>query len=81
IEAGRLFGRSRLDRMDMVVDGNDAAGDFGHRISKDYEEDNLNQFAGNINTLLSSVDAGIGETRRVVASLAEGDLTQTMSGN
>ncbi|MBY5832302.1 methyl-accepting chemotaxis protein [Rhizobium ruizarguesonis] len=58
-----------------------AAGDFGHRISKDYEDDNLNQFAGNINTLLSSVDAGIGETRRVVASLAEGDLTQTMSGN
>ncbi|MGO8656482.1 chemotaxis protein, partial [Rhizobium ruizarguesonis] len=48
-----------------------AAGDFGHRISKDYEDDNLNQFAGNINTLLSSVDAGIGETRRVVASLAE----------
>ncbi|MGZ2383074.1 HAMP domain-containing protein [Rhizobium leguminosarum] len=58
-----------------------AAGDFGHRISKDYEDDNLNQFAGNINTLLSSVDAGVGETRRVIASLAEGDLTQTMSGN
>ncbi|MGO7223758.1 chemotaxis protein, partial [Rhizobium ruizarguesonis] len=58
-----------------------AAGDFGHRISMDYEDDNLNQFAGNINTLLSSVDAGIGETRRVVASLDEGDLTQTMSGN
>ncbi|MGO8586743.1 hypothetical protein ACC846_37675, partial [Rhizobium ruizarguesonis] len=56
-------------------------GDFGHRISKDYEDDNLNQFAVNINTLLSIVDAGIGETLRVVASLAEGDLTQTMSGN
>ncbi|MBP2442575.1 methyl-accepting chemotaxis protein [Rhizobium leguminosarum] len=58
-----------------------AAGDFGHRISKDYEDENLNRFAGNINTLLSSVDAGIGETRRVIASLADGDLTQTMNGN
>ncbi|MBB3521733.1 methyl-accepting chemotaxis protein [Rhizobium redzepovicii] len=58
-----------------------AAGDFGHRIDKDYEDENLNQFAGNINTLLSSVDAGIGETRRVIASLAEGDLTQTMRGS
>ncbi|PDT01178.1 chemotaxis protein [Rhizobium chutanense] len=58
-----------------------AAGDFGHRIDKDYEDENLNQFAGNINTLLSSVDAGIGETRRVIASLAEGDLTQTMNGS
>ena len=58
-----------------------AAGDFSHRISKDYEDESLNQFAGNINTLLSSVDAGIDETRRVIASLAEGDLTQTMNGS
>ncbi|MBB4238802.1 methyl-accepting chemotaxis protein [Rhizobium esperanzae] len=58
-----------------------AAGNFSHRIDKDYQDDNLNQFAGNINTLLSSVDAGIGETRRVIASLAEGDLTQTMNGS
>ncbi|WP_416065285.1 methyl-accepting chemotaxis protein [Rhizobium sp. ZK1] len=57
-----------------------AAGDFSHRISKDYEDESLNQFAGNINTLLSSVDTGVNETRRVIASLAEGDLTQTMRG-
>ncbi|MDR6664569.1 methyl-accepting chemotaxis protein [Rhizobium sp. 1399] len=57
-----------------------AAGDFSHRINKDYEDESLNQFAGNINTLLSSVDAGVDETRRVIASLAEGDLTQTMRG-
>ncbi|TCU38492.1 methyl-accepting chemotaxis protein [Rhizobium azibense] len=58
-----------------------AAGDFSRRIEKDYEDENLNQFAGNINTLLSSVDAGVGETRRVIASLADGDLTQTMRGD
>jgi methyl-accepting chemotaxis protein len=58
-----------------------AAGDFSRRIEKDYEDENLNRFAGNINTLLSSVDAGVGETRRVIASLADGDLTQTMRGD
>ena len=57
-----------------------AAGDFSHRIDKDYQDESLNQFAGNINILLSSVDDGINETRRVIASLAEGDLTQTMRG-
>ena len=57
-----------------------AAGDFSHRIDKDYEDESLNHFAGNINTLLSSVDTGVNETRRVIASLAEGDLTQTMRG-
>ncbi|WP_200959513.1 methyl-accepting chemotaxis protein [Rhizobium sp. Root1203] len=58
-----------------------AAGDFSRRIDKDYGDANLNQFAGNINHLLSSVDGGVGETRRVIASLSEGDLTQTMRGN
>ena len=57
-----------------------AAGDFSRRIEKDYEDDSLNHFAGNINSLLSSVDSGVNETRRVIASLAEGDLTQTMRG-
>ncbi|MDM9619253.1 methyl-accepting chemotaxis protein [Rhizobium sp. S96] len=58
-----------------------AAGDFSRRIEKDYGDENLNQFAGNINNLLSGVDGGVGETRRVIASLADGDLTQTMHGN
>jgi methyl-accepting chemotaxis protein len=57
-----------------------AAGDFSRRIDKDYEDENLNWFAGNINSLLSSVDAGISETRRVIAGLADGDLTQAMRG-
>ncbi|TCU18034.1 methyl-accepting chemotaxis protein [Rhizobium sullae] len=64
-----------------VVVASAAAGDFSRRIEKDYEDENLNQFAGNINTLLSSVDAGVGETRRVIASLADGDLMQTMRGD
>ena len=57
-----------------------AVGDFSARIDKDYGDANLNRFAGNVNELLVSVDTGIGEVRRVIASLAEGDLTQAMKG-
>lgn len=65
--------------MAHVVDAA-SAGDFTQRIEKDYGDDNLNRFASNINTLLSSVETGINETNRVVQSLADGDLTQRMSG-
>ncbi|MFT4183529.1 MAG: methyl-accepting chemotaxis protein [Rhizobium sp.] len=57
-----------------------AAGNFGQRINRDYDDANLNRFAGNINELLASVDTGVNEVRRVIASLAEGDLTQIMRG-
>ncbi|NVD37602.1 HAMP domain-containing protein [Ensifer sp. HO-A22] len=57
-----------------------AAGDFTKRIGKDYENEDLNRFASSVNELVGSVDAGIAETRRVIASLAGGDLTQSMNG-
>ncbi|MDX1144824.1 HAMP domain-containing protein [Sinorhizobium medicae] len=57
-----------------------AAGDFTQRISKDYDNDDLNRFAASVNELVNSVDTGIAETRRVIASLATGDLTQSMKG-
>jgi len=58
-----------------------AAGDFSRRIDKTYDDENLDRFARNVNELVQSVDAGVGETRRVIAGLADGDLTQTMRGN
>lgn len=56
-------------------------GDFTLRIEKDYGDDNLNLFASNINSLLASVEDGVIETGRVIKALAEGDLTQRMSGD
>jgi len=56
------------------------AGDFTKRISKDYENADLNRFAAQVNELVASVDRGIAETRRVVAALAEGDLSKSMKG-
>jgi len=57
-----------------------AAGDFRQRIEKDYQNEDLNRFAGSVNELVASVNTGINETRRVIASLANGDLTQNMDG-
>ncbi|MBX9451083.1 MAG: HAMP domain-containing protein [Mesorhizobium sp.] len=56
-------------------------GNFDRRITKDYQDADLNRFAASVNELVTSVDTGIAEVRRVVASLAEGDLTQSMNGN
>ncbi|MBX9455028.1 MAG: HAMP domain-containing protein [Rhizobium sp.] len=56
------------------------AGDFSQRISKDYDNPDLNRFAQSVNELVSSVDKGINEIRRVVAALADADLTQAMEG-
>ncbi|KQS65278.1 chemotaxis protein [Rhizobium sp. Leaf371] len=58
-----------------------AAGDFSRRITRTYGEPSLDRFAGNVNELVAGVDRGIGETGRVIASLAQGDLTQPMTGS
>lgn len=56
------------------------AGDFTRRISKDYDNADLNRFAAQVNELVSSVDRGVAETRRVISALPEGDLTESMKG-
>jgi methyl-accepting chemotaxis protein len=56
-------------------------GHFDQRITKDYGDEDLNRFAASVNQLVASVDTGIAAVRRVIASLSEGDLTQTMEGS
>ncbi|MFD1743864.1 methyl-accepting chemotaxis protein [Rhizobium helianthi] len=58
-----------------------AAGDFSQRITKSYDDEDLKRFAKGVNELVENVDRGITEVRRVVAALAEQDLTQDMHGN
>ncbi|WP_165220078.1 methyl-accepting chemotaxis protein [Affinirhizobium pseudoryzae] len=57
-----------------------AAGDFSQRITKSYEDQDLARFASGVNELVEGVDRGITEVRRVIAALAEQDLTQDMRG-
>ncbi|MCF3642743.1 methyl-accepting chemotaxis protein [Rhizobium sp. TRM95111] len=56
------------------------AGNFSQRITKDYDNADLNRFAAQVNELVSSVEKGVAETRRVISALAEGDLTENMRG-
>ena len=56
-------------------------GDFSMRITAHYDNPDLDAFAGNVNTLVESVDLGIAETQRVIYSLSQGDLTEEMSGS
>ncbi|WFU12916.1 methyl-accepting chemotaxis protein (plasmid) [Rhizobium sp. CB3090] len=56
------------------------AGDFTRRITKRYDDADLDRFAVSVNELVASIDRGIAETQRVVSALAEGDLMQTMQG-
>jgi methyl-accepting chemotaxis protein len=55
-------------------------GDFSLRITKDYDNPDLNRFAASVNELVGTVDKGVGAMRRVIGALAEADLTQTMQG-
>ncbi|TPP10292.1 methyl-accepting chemotaxis protein [Rhizobium glycinendophyticum] len=56
------------------------AGDFSRRITKRYDNPDLDAFATNVNTLVESVDKGIAETGRVISALSQGDLTESMEG-
>ncbi|TAU35315.1 methyl-accepting chemotaxis protein [Rhizobium leguminosarum] len=56
------------------------AGDFTKRIEKTYDNPDLDRFAGSVNELVMSVQRGVGETQRVIAALAQGDLTDEMQG-
>lgn len=51
------------------------AGDFSNRVTTQFPDEELNRLAANVNTLVETVDRGLGETCEVLAALAEGDLT------
>jgi len=89
LEVARMSGaeaemRSKNDdlqaRMANVV-GAAVEGDFSRRIDKQWGDENLDRFARNVDQLVSSVDAGVAETRRVIGSLAEGKFDDSMAGH
>jgi methyl-accepting chemotaxis protein len=71
---------SDLQSSIAVVVASAVAGDFSGRITKDYSNEDLNRFARSVNELVGSVDTAVAEVRRVIAALADADLTQTMNG-
>jgi methyl-accepting chemotaxis protein len=80
-EAGMRANSDDLQKRMSAVVAAAAEGDFTRRIDKQWGEESLDVFARTVDQLLASVDVGISETRRVIKSLAEGDLTDNMAGN
>ena len=56
------------------------AGDFSRRVEVEFPDAELNQLASSVNNLVETVDGGLGETSRVLSSLAEADLTGRVTG-
>ncbi|QMU58102.1 MAG: hypothetical protein GKR98_07775 [Boseongicola sp.] len=57
-----------------------ARGDFSKRIDKEFGNEELDKIAAAVNELVANVSVSIGETARVLARLAEGDLCERMNG-
>lgn len=78
--------RERAASMTKLMDGLAQAvnaavdGDFTQRVALSVPDEDLKAVANKVNNLLSTVDAGISETGRVLAALAQTDLTQRMQG-
>nr|WP_295887616.1 methyl-accepting chemotaxis protein [uncultured Devosia sp.] len=56
------------------------AGDFSRRVDSEFPDPELNTLAGSVNSLVGTVERGLGETGRVLKALANTDLTQRMEG-
>jgi len=63
------------EAVDAAVDG-----DFNHRVRSDFADAELNELAVSVNRLLATVDRGLGETGRVLAALADADLSLRVEG-
>jgi len=63
----------------QVVDAA-AKGDFSNRVDMEFPNEELNALGRSVNSLVETVDRGMGETGDVLASLAQTDLTQRVSG-
>ncbi len=72
---------NRVQReIDAVVEAA-SEGEFGSRVSVEGATGLLADMAAKVNRLVETVDAGVGETRRVLGCVADGDLTQRMLGD
>ncbi|RDE08771.1 methyl-accepting chemotaxis protein [Pelagibacterium lacus] len=65
---------------DAVIDAC-VAGDFSKRITQSFGDADIDRVAGNFNSMLDTVNAGLGEAGQVLSALARTDLTQRMEGS
>ncbi len=57
------------------------SGDFANRVKARFEDDELNQLAGQVNNLVETVERGLAETGEVLGALAQADLRERVKGD
>ena len=57
-----------------------SAGDFSRRVQASFPDAELNALAGSVNGLVATVERGLGETGKVLSSLARTDLSHRVAG-
>jgi methyl-accepting chemotaxis protein len=57
------------------------AGDFTRRVETEFPDPELNALAHSVNTLVETVDRGIGATGEVLGAMANADLTRRVEGS
>ena len=78
-EARRAIMESLQTAFGQVVDAA-VAGDFSKRVDIEFEDRELKGLATGVNQLLKAVDNGLSETGRILNNVAEGDLSDRMTG-
>ena len=64
------------DVVDAAIEG-----DFSRRVDVEFPDEELNALAQSVNSLVGTVDRGIGETGSVLSALADTDLTKRVEGD
>ena len=75
-EMMRELQQSFGDAVDAAI-----AGDFSKRVTADFPDPEINALAQSVNSLVETVDRGIGETGAVLSALADTDLTRRVKGD
>ncbi len=79
VEARRKMMGELREAFGSVVDAS-IAGDFSRRVAARFPDAELNALAESVNTLVETVERGLGETGTVLSALAETDLTRRVEG-
>ncbi|MBL1405809.1 MAG: methyl-accepting chemotaxis protein [Rhizobiales bacterium] len=70
-----------LEKSFGVVVSRAVEGQFDARVDTNFSDEALNRLASNLNELVSTVEDGLNKTSKVLASLADSDLTQRVDGD
>ena len=79
-EARRAMMSELREAFGSVVDAA-VAGQFDARVPESFADAELNDLAGGVNRLMTTVDRGLGETGAVLAAIANTDLTRRVEGH